>query len=287
MRRYLQFSIIWAEQSTRLRAWLRLFRTSNSVVLALLYIAAARFFGSTGGRTLVLRAVSWLCVAAFSYSLNDLLDVEIDRRNRPDRPLPNGAISNRAAMAATALVGSVASALSLFSWGSPLNWAVAGLAGATAYSFFIRPRYATLANALAAGLVTLVPISAQLHALDASGLALYGTIFTVIFARELQKDILDAPGDAIARTVGLLVGPHRRGGRVLYAVLLLASLVLLAIVAATGERRVPFLITAVPMALLITALSLFATGIGGARVQVTLTKVVAYLFVPLLFVGSP
>lgn len=55
-----------------------------------------------------------LCLYAAGLILNDLADLEIDRRERPDRPLPSGRIPlSRARLAAAALLGVAAVCVSL------------------------------------------------------------------------------------------------------------------------------------------------------------------------------
>jgi 4-hydroxybenzoate polyprenyltransferase len=85
-----------------MRDWLRLLRVPN--------LATAAADGLAGYLVVAgLRTVDWppaacwwaivagLCFYAGGVVLNDVCDVELDRRERPERPLPSGAISVRAA----------------------------------------------------------------------------------------------------------------------------------------------------------------------------------------------
>ena len=89
--------------------WLVLFRVGNSTVGVLgVFLGAMLALGGLPEEKLalitVLQAVSvWSFMCSWN-ALNDYLDLEIDRVNRPDRPLPSGAISEATARMAIALM---------------------------------------------------------------------------------------------------------------------------------------------------------------------------------------
>jgi 4-hydroxybenzoate polyprenyltransferase len=77
---------------SRVRDWLRLVRVvALPTALADVWLGAAWAFGFWTWRVVVLSAVS-LCLYAAGMILNDVHDVEHDRRVNPDRPLPAGRI---------------------------------------------------------------------------------------------------------------------------------------------------------------------------------------------------
>ena len=83
-------------------AWLRLLRVPNLATAAADVLAG--YLVVAGLRTVELPpAACWwaivagLCFYAGGVVLNDVCDVDLDRRERPERPLPSGAISVRAA----------------------------------------------------------------------------------------------------------------------------------------------------------------------------------------------
>jgi hypothetical protein len=89
------------------RAWLQIARVSNTPTVVSNTVAGAVLV-STGADvvTVVRVAVAMALFYTAGMILNDLADVEIDRRQRPERPLPSGAISRRAARTAfVALIG--------------------------------------------------------------------------------------------------------------------------------------------------------------------------------------
>ena len=95
--------------SGAMRDWSVLFRVGNSTVGVLgVFLGAMLALGGLPEGKLalitVLQAVSvWSFMCSWN-ALNDYLDLEIDRVNRPDRPLPSGAISETTARKAIALM---------------------------------------------------------------------------------------------------------------------------------------------------------------------------------------
>jgi len=82
-------------------AWLRLARISNTPTVVSNAVAGAVLASTTADAGTV--AVVALAMALFYTAgmvLNDVLDFEVDRRERPERPLPSGAVSRGAATAA-------------------------------------------------------------------------------------------------------------------------------------------------------------------------------------------
>ncbi len=91
--------------SGRLRAHLSLARISNTPTVASNVLAGAALGGATdlGQATLLLMLAMVLFYTAGMY-LNDLFDYELDRRERPERPLPSGVVSRREATAVTVVL---------------------------------------------------------------------------------------------------------------------------------------------------------------------------------------
>ena len=92
-----------------MRAWSVLFRVSNSTagVLGVFLGAMLALGGLPEGKLALITVLQAVSVWSFMCSwnaLNDYLDLEIDRVNRPDRPLPSGAISEATARGAIALM---------------------------------------------------------------------------------------------------------------------------------------------------------------------------------------
>jgi 4-hydroxybenzoate polyprenyltransferase len=82
------------------RAWLQLARVSNTPTVVSNAVAGAMLVSTTARTgTVVLVAVAMALFYTAGMVLNDVADAEIDRRERPERPIPSGAVSPAAALA--------------------------------------------------------------------------------------------------------------------------------------------------------------------------------------------
>ena len=159
------------------------------------------------GALTAIQGPTWLPVllAALSAALingagnvfNDLIDVDIDRINRPDRPLPAGHISHLAAGLQT-LALTLAGGLCAF-WLSPWHGFLAlGIALLLAiYSIFLKNSL-LLGNILVAG-VGAIAFPYGAFAVGDIGRSWIPALFALLFniGREIVKDIEDIAGDQI------------------------------------------------------------------------------------------
>jgi UbiA prenyltransferase family len=85
------------------RAWLQLARISNTPTVVSNSVAGA-VLASTAAEagTIAVVAAAMALFYTAGMILNDVLDYEVDRHQRPERPLPSGAVTRRAAIAAVA-----------------------------------------------------------------------------------------------------------------------------------------------------------------------------------------
>lgn len=149
---------------------------------------------------------AWLVTAAVN-SLNDAYDADIDRIAHPDRPVPRGELSARAAMRigfGAMLLAFVVVQLAGDTVETLVLWA---LVGAYAYALGFS-RQILLANLLVA-VVASMPFVVGAAAVGdaAAGLALLAVAIPLHFAREVMKDLADMEGDAgHRRTVALAWG---------------------------------------------------------------------------------
>lgn len=130
--------------ASRWRTWLQLFRAPNLFTVPgdplAGYLLAVH--GSFNG------AVLWALAASLSFYaagllMNDLADLEEDRRERPQRPLPGGAASPRAAWIVSFSLVAAGLAMCAFINGTALGVG-ALLAGAMAFYNFCAKRVAVL-----------------------------------------------------------------------------------------------------------------------------------------------
>ena len=96
------------------RAWLQLARISNTPTVASNAVAGA-VLASTAAEvgTVVPVAIAMAVFYTAGMVLNDVLDEQIDRVERPERPIPSGVVSRQAAIAAVAALFVIGEALLL------------------------------------------------------------------------------------------------------------------------------------------------------------------------------
>jgi geranylgeranylglycerol-phosphate geranylgeranyltransferase len=210
--------------TSKLIPTLRVVRVLNSLT-----VFAATFIGgliSGGGQlhTVAAASATMFFGAAFGYALNDYYDAPSDELNRPDRPIPSGALSARSVLVVSFVCLSVA-LLFAVALTPPLRLAVVG-AGVLVWLYNARlKRTGLLGNVLVSLLAGFTLVFGGLSAGEARH-----TLFPALLAfllhlpREVLKDVQDVEGDS------------RRGVRGLAAVLgkpfaaRLASLLLLVLV---------------------------------------------------------
>jgi len=140
-------------------------------------------------------------LVAFANAHNDIVDCEIDKINRPTRPLPSGRISIKSARITIYILFFFTM---LFSLLSGFKYAIVFFAAVLlclAYNRFLKslPLVGNFTVALLTTLPVLIPMKLSILAFFA---------FILTFAREIVKDIEDMEGDKSQnlRTLPLLVG---------------------------------------------------------------------------------
>jgi geranylgeranylglycerol-phosphate geranylgeranyltransferase len=163
---------------------------------------------------LVLAALSTSCVTAAGNVLNDVLDLEGDRVNHPDRPIVTGAVSlgHARRLAAALFVAGVIVAVPVILLeplvGLILAVAVGSLLG---YEFRLKARgvVGNTVVALLTGLVFLyggAAVGAALLLVPFAAMAFFATL-----SREVLKDMEDVAGDVGRRTLPMTHGMGTAG----------------------------------------------------------------------------
>ena len=198
-----------------LNPWIRLFRPTNALIAAgAVWLGWASLRLQPEAWLALWGSLSMLFLVAAGNADNDVCDIETDRINRPNRPIPSGHITVWAARAAAAALylGAVA-----FAWiGSDFHGALALAMAALLwiYNRFLkgRPLSGNLAVSLLCGLAVYfvelpLLIDYPLEATDSLPAALFA--FLATFAREVVKDAEDLAGDRAAghRTFAVAAGP--------------------------------------------------------------------------------
>jgi 4-hydroxybenzoate polyprenyltransferase len=199
--------------NNRTHPWLRLIRLPNLLTVpgdpvAGFLLACAGAVSSTAALHLAAAAAASLCLYAFGLILNDLMDLDTDLRERPERPLPAGDISvPQARMAAVALA---LTGLNLaLTAGRAALFAAAALAGVIVlYNAVLKrlPVAGLLAMGLCRGLSLLLGALAArpdlfVHAtasdapiaIAAAGLTLYVVGFSAVAKREAEAEKPQGP----------------------------------------------------------------------------------------------
>ena len=205
-------------------------RPGNAVAAAALtFIGAFVARGVERPVPLALAVAATVFATGAGNAVNDYFDREIDRLNRPDRPIPSGRVTPRGALAfAGALFcAAVVAAAAL----PPLALAIAvvNLLALIAYTELFKG-LPGVGNAIVGYLTgsTFLFGAAAVEGLGSAVWTLFALAAVATFARELVKDVEDVAGD---REEGLRTLPVVAGER---ATVGLATLSMAAAVAASG-----------------------------------------------------
>ena len=215
----------------RVWAFLRVLRPVNVLMIMVGVALGGVLSGGDGalqgaaGTRLLWAALSAALIAGAANSLNDVLDLEIDRINRPERPLPSGLVSVTTARLVWGL-GTVAGvALAAFLSLTHLALALGAVGLLVVYNVSLK-RVLLLGNVVVAFVIGLALVYGG-WAVGPLGPALVGAGFAFLttLAREMIKDIEDGAGDAAAgvRTLPLVYGTQV-AARVTVGVLLVTLL---------------------------------------------------------------
>ncbi len=196
-----------------LRAFVEITRPHNCVlagVVGVLGSVVAVGHLPDAFRTLLVFLVVTLGCAGGN-TINDYFDYEIDRINRPERPLPRGAMSRRTALYYALFLFAVGLFLAALINVYALILAVVAYVTMFLYAWKLKPM-PFLGNLAVAGLTGATPLYGAV-AVGRIGLA--GTLavcaFLVNVAREVVKDIEDFDGDMAkgAKTLPIIWGKRK------------------------------------------------------------------------------
>ena len=258
----------------RLRGLISLVRPLNvvmffaGVALGGLLAAGPGAFVGDRGSALVLAMASAALIGGGANAINDVFDLEIDRVNRPERPLPSGVVSVGAARALWAALSLAGVALSVLLSPLHLGIAVGSVALLYGYSAWLK-RTAVFGNLAVATVLGLAILYGGLAvAMGAWAVPLLGAAFAFgsTLAREVAKDIEDVKGDATggARTLPLVAGPQVAVWVAVAAIAATLTAFPLALPAGLGAD---FFVLALPAAGLLLAASWALLGAPNAQLR--------------------
>jgi geranylgeranylglycerol-phosphate geranylgeranyltransferase len=145
--------------------------------------------------SILIAMFSAAAIAAAANAVNDFYDVDIDRMNRPDRPIPSGRVSQPFARVVWVSCAAVGIGLSLLL--TPLHTLIAALSAGIVFLYSYRlKRLGFVGNLVVAGMVTLTLVYGALTT-GRIGFVWVGCIaaFLLTLAREITKDLEDLKGD--------------------------------------------------------------------------------------------
>ncbi len=171
-----------------------------------------------------LAVVSTILISSSANAWNDLLDIEIDRINQPQRPLPSGQVTPRNAKIFSFTLAVISLIIAAFiSWPALL---IALMANALLYLYSWKLKSTILLGNL---VIAMVSASSALYGGVAAGNAgpslwLFAIIFVAILGREVLKTMADYDGDLneSVRTISTAWG--RKAARIVFYILVGATL---------------------------------------------------------------
>jgi geranylgeranylglycerol-phosphate geranylgeranyltransferase len=143
--------------------------------------------------------------------INDYIDIEIDKINQPDRPLPSGRISRKGALGYSILLGVLGILTSLFI--NIQSFLVAIAAYLVAISYNSWGKKTGLIGNMMVSFTVMIPLlygSTVAEVLSDRIVIFSIIIFLANTGREITKGIVDIPGDRVRRVMTIAV---RYGGK--------------------------------------------------------------------------
>jgi len=211
--------------SKKLIAYFQLSRPLNVLITFASIPVACWIAGGTAYSWfyILLAGMTGALVAAGANAINDVFDIDIDRINRPERPLPRGALTQQDARRMWLIVSVMALGINLFLNSIALLIVVFSIA--LLYFYSARLKRTVLAGNLVIGLMTGMAFIYGGVVVGRMERAVVPAIFAFLvnLARELLKDIEDMEGDRREHAVTLPI----KYGVIPALVLATASLIIL------------------------------------------------------------
>ncbi|WFN35546.1 geranylgeranylglycerol-phosphate geranylgeranyltransferase [Methanogenium sp. S4BF] len=193
-----------------IRGYLQILRPVNALVAGIAVLLGVLVAGGEVTPVLFLLVVAVFCITGAGNAVNDYYDREIDAINRPDRPIPSGAVSIRGAAVYSAVLFLFGIACAAFV--HPFCFGIACLNSLLLVAYAARLKGVPLAGNI---VVSYLAGSIFLFGGAAAGtdglllnLPLAGIVFLPMTAREILKDAEDIEGDREggARTLPMVTG---------------------------------------------------------------------------------
>jgi geranylgeranylglycerol-phosphate geranylgeranyltransferase len=215
--------------NSRLTGFIRLSRPLNVIIASAAILAVCLLAGGRAqqGFVIAVAVLIGALMTAGANAINDVYDIEIDRVNRPDRPIPSGGVPLRMAVwfwGATTTLGVLLGLL------LPVTSCfIVTISAVVLYVYSVYLKRTVLAgNVVVAGMIALAFVYAG-SVVDNIQWSVVPALFAFLtsYAREIVKDVQDIEGD---RAHGAATMPVRYG---VHPSLTLISVALLALIATT------------------------------------------------------
>lgn len=188
--------IIFKVMKTKLKALLQLTRPVNVLIGGLSIFLGGFVTGHIDALwPLMLAAVSGMLITGGANAINDVFDLEIDRINKPQRPLPSGRISLR--MARFWALGLFAAGVFVAVWVNTAALLIASLSAGLLYLYSARLKPTAFWGNLTVGFVSGLAFVYGGVAVGRLKIAIVVGGFACLYhiAREIIKDLEDVEGD--------------------------------------------------------------------------------------------
>ena len=210
--------------------YLRLLRPSNCIIVFLSICVAALLSGGTVAQWIVIAAASCsgALIGAAGMVINDILDIEIDKVNKPERPLANGSVSVDRATLLYMILNAVGLAFGFLL--PPTAQYIAIFAVLFLYAYSAVLKRTVLMGNLAVGGMTGLAFLYGGAVVGGMERALLPAVFAFLLncGREIIKDMEDVEGDRRHGAITLPVKFGMNAGRAA-ATLFLAALIAAAV----------------------------------------------------------
>jgi geranylgeranylglycerol-phosphate geranylgeranyltransferase len=200
-----------------IKVWLALTRPLNVfITFCAVFIGALITGFLTPLSNLLVAMASAALICAGGNALNDYFDIEIDRINKPHRPLPSGAIKRSHALLFALILMAAGLSLSFFINENTLIIALVAILLLTAYNGYLKRNGGLLGN-FTVSITGALPIAYGGAAVNHLEAILFPTVFAFLFhlGREIIKDLEDVIGDTRAKSCSI---PTRFSPRVSYRI---------------------------------------------------------------------
>jgi len=224
-----------------LKEYYRLGRPINALAGVIAVLVSAYVTKPLSWWPVLAAALTVLLITVSTNAWNDFIDIEIDRINKPGRPLPSGKISPRGALIFSAVGSAVSLIIAVFI--NPTAFLIALGSNILLYLYSWKLKCTILwGNATVAAIVGLCFIFGGVAAGDIKPtLMLALTVFVALMGREILKTMADYRGDLIQECRTIATGWGKRVARGLMIILLVAAALLMLVTYFTEQYRPAYL----------------------------------------------